>query len=397
MPYLQTPSREFNRQSVQSAIKSTQQRLKTYTNSTFPANGLALFCGLATTESNRKERLLVVSLTPARSIPSLVYRCDNHFHTEYLDEIMFENDGSDSYGFVVVDGHSTLIGIAHGTTRKILQQFTVDLPNKHRKGGQSAVRFARLRDHARQAYARKVAERCNASFIVNNKPNVKGLVMAGSADFKDTVVKNLALDKRLRKLIICSVDLARGGRRGFDEAIQRSAETLGNLRVTQQARLLRSFFDQIEQDSGLYCFSVKDTLSALEVGAVQDLILWEDLDVYRIVKIDPQSGNESVVFTQTDQEGAGIADMPSDEDSIETLAEWLCDHYKEFGCQLHLVSDHTTLGAQFVRGFGGIGGVLRFPMPTAAEAVDVSSQSGEDGDTGDGENCYDFDDGDFTF
>ena len=38
----------------------------------------------------------------------------------------------------------------------MLHKFTVDLPKKHGRGGQSALRFARLRMEKRHNYVRKV-------------------------------------------------------------------------------------------------------------------------------------------------------------------------------------------------------------------------------------------------
>ena len=52
------------------------------------------------------------------------------------------------------------------------------------RGGQSALRFARLRLEKRHNYVRKVAEVAVTLFISNDRSNVAGLVLAGSADFK---------------------------------------------------------------------------------------------------------------------------------------------------------------------------------------------------------------------
>ena len=52
------------------------------------------------------------------------------------------------------------------------------------RGGQSALRFARLRMEKRHNYVRKVAEVATTLFIINDKPNVAGIILAGSADFK---------------------------------------------------------------------------------------------------------------------------------------------------------------------------------------------------------------------
>lgn len=55
-----------------------------------------------------------------------------------------------------MDGNGTLYGTLQGNTRTVLHKFSVDLPKKHGRGGQSAVRFARLRMEARHNYVRKV-------------------------------------------------------------------------------------------------------------------------------------------------------------------------------------------------------------------------------------------------
>lgn len=60
------------------------------------------------------------------------------------------------YGFIVMDGNGSLFGTLSGNTREVMHKFTVDLPKKHGRGGQSALRFARLRLEKRHNYVRKV-------------------------------------------------------------------------------------------------------------------------------------------------------------------------------------------------------------------------------------------------
>jgi peptide chain release factor subunit 1 len=43
--------------------------------------------------------------------------------------------------------------------------------------------------------------------------------------------------------------------------------------------LARRYFDEISQDTGKYCFGVEDTLQCLDMGAVETLIVWENLEV----------------------------------------------------------------------------------------------------------------------
>ncbi len=43
-----------------------------------------------------------------------------------------------------------------------------------------------------------------------------------------------------------------------------------------------------------------------------------------------------------------------------SLLEWLANNYKTYGATLEIITDRSQEGAQFVRGFGGIGGLLRY-------------------------------------
>ena len=58
---------------------------------------------------------------------------------------MLETD--EKFGFIVVDGSGALFGLVSGSNREVLYEIQVDLPKKHGRGGQSALRFARYAEH----------------------------------------------------------------------------------------------------------------------------------------------------------------------------------------------------------------------------------------------------------
>ena len=62
--------------------------------------------------------------------------------------------------------------------------------------------------------------------------------------------------------------------------------------------------------------------------------------------------------TFTDKETGAQLEIEAQEPFIE----WMAENYKQFGCRLDYVSDQSQEGSQYVRGFGGIGGVLRWPL-----------------------------------
>jgi peptide chain release factor subunit 1 len=351
-----------NRLSVLSAITSAQQRLKLFNK--VPPNGLVLYCGTILTADN-KEKQVTIDFEPFKPINTSLYLCDNKFHTEALHELL---ESDDKFGFIVMDGHGTLYGTLSGNTRNIVHTFTVDLPKKHGRGGQSSVRFARLRMEKRHNYLRKVAEVAVTMFITNDRPNVRGLILAGSGDFKRELNTSDMFDQRLSSQVIKIVDVSYGGLNGFNQAIELAQDALGNVKFVQEKKLIAKYFDEISQDTGKYCFGVADTLKSLDMGAVETLIVWENLDVERITVRNNQSGEESLLHLTPEQqrdqthffeEATGVELEVLDK---MPLMEWFAENYKTFGATLEFVTNRSPEGSQFVKGFGGIGGILRYQV-----------------------------------
>ena len=351
-----------NRLSVLGAITSTQQMLKRYNK--VPPNGLALYCGTITTEEG-KEKKVTIDIEPFKTINTSLYLCDNKFHTEALKE-MLESD--EKYGFVIMDGSGTHFATLAGNTRTIIHKLVVELPKKHGRGGQSAVRFARLRVEKRHNYLRKVAELCTQLFITNDKVNVSGLIFAGLADFKNELAETDILDQRVKAKIIKVVDISYGGEQGLNQAIELSADALADCKFVQEKDLIKKYFAEIAQDTGKYCYGIKDTLESLDGGAVETLIVWEGLDLNRYVvreKADPNATPRDIYLTTAQSR---LPDAFIDKKSgaelevLETMPviEYFANNYKKWGTHLEFISDRSQEGSQFCKGFGGIGGLLRY-------------------------------------
>ncbi|KAH0830360.1 eukaryotic peptide chain release factor subunit 1 [Lanmaoa asiatica] len=185
-------------------------------------------------------------------------------------------------------------------------------------------------------------------------------------------------DPRLASKVIKVVDVSYGGENGFNQAIELAAESLSNVKFVQEKKLIQKYFDEISQDTNKYCFGVDDTLRALELGAVETLIVWENLDVTRyvlrnaagvILLITLNSALEEVIVHSIGQEkdrekfidkSTGL-EMEQAADP-QSLLEWFAEKYKDFGTNLEFVTNRSQEGAQFVKGFGGIGGLLRYKV-----------------------------------
>jgi len=368
-----------NRQSVCSAITSTRQKLKAYNRT--PANGLVLYCGEVTLPDG-KQKKLTLDIVPFKPIHTSMYLCDSRFHTEDLLALVSSDD---KFGFIIMDGNGSLYGTVEGNHREIIHKFGVELPKKHGRGGQSALRFARLRLEKRHNYLRKVAELATQFFVPDGqKPCVSGLIVAGSAEFKQDLTRSDLWDPRLDAIVIKPLlDVAYGGENGFNQAIELSSETLKNVKFVQEKKLISKYLDEVSQDTGKYCFGIKETMQGLDMGAVETLICWEELEILRLQLRNPHTKTEEVLYLTPEaaknpklykcQESGVEIEMVTN----ELFVEWIVINYKNFGAKLEFITDKSQEGNQFCKGFGGVGGILRYQVafetfdePPDAEAAD---------------------------
>ena len=74
------------------------------------------------------------------------------------------------------------------------------------------------------------------------------------------------------------------------------------VRLTSLSFSIGRYFDEISQDTGKYCFGVDDTLKSLELGAVEILICWENLDIMRYLLKVPGSEATKILHLTPEQE-----------------------------------------------------------------------------------------------
>lgn len=289
-----------------------------------PDNGLALFSGTIESENNKEKKIMInlplLNLFPVRST---IYRCDKIFHTE-----SFRIQQSEPYGFLIIDGNGALFGILSGQIKQTITSIRANLPKKHSKGGQSAQRFGRIRMGARVLYMKKIAELATKSFIdSNNLPNIRGLILAGSSIFKSEFEKSSFLDPRLQGLIQGIFDIEYGGNMGFNQAIQMAEHLLSDIPIMEERKAVNELFDMIALNHDLYSIGLQDTMTAHSMNALKKILIWSD--------------------TTVTIENQGIL-------------EWAYENRNDM--QIILISDKTSEGMQFIHGFGGIAGILRFPV-----------------------------------
>lgn len=341
-----------NRLSVLSAITSAQQKLKLFARP--PPKGLVILSGEV--DANGASKKICLAFEPPRKTTTYLYMCDAVFHLESLTESLEDHA---RIGFVVLDGDGAYFAAVSGNQKEKLEQFDVDLPPKHGRGGQSKLRFERLAEEPRHNYLVKVGEKMIRHFMTNDRPNVKSIFIAGSAYMKDRLVdesKNY-LDPRLRAIISFPIlSVSYGGSNGLEEALKLAGERISHLKLVDEEGILLKFMQAIEKDTKRYCYGIDDVMTALEVGVLETLIVSEGCTAK--FKEIPES----------------ILEMPEykEIEGAPELIELLILVCKAKNVKLHIVGNCTGLGSQFLKGFGGLGGLLRYDYDFTTEVEETS-------------------------
>jgi len=115
---------------------------------------------------------------------------------------------------------------------------------------------------------------------------------------------------------------------------------------------------------------------------VETLIVWENLELERFVLATPEGAKIVNLSTEQAQKPENFKDPKTGQDYEITertpLVEWLAENYKKFGCTLQFVTDRSQEGSQFVKGFGGIGALLRYKLDFNTLDEDEAREKEED-------------------
>jgi peptide chain release factor subunit 1 len=272
-----------------------------------PPNGLAAFSGnVAEREGQSDVRVWSIEMP----IPSSqrLYRCDKEFILEPLKEIV---EHENTYGLVVLDRRDAMIGLLKGKTIIPLVQTHSEVPGKHKSGGQSAVRFERLREGATTEHFKKIAEYMKEQFLPIVQ-DINGIIIGGPGVTVNLFLQNDYITGEVRKKILGTKDLSYTGEFGLQELLEKSEDLLAAEEVAEEKKLMQKFFYELSKDTGLASYGKDEVYKYMGYGAVDILLLSEELDENLIEEFEEEAikTNVTVKLVSTDtREGVQLKEM----------------------------------------------------------------------------------------
>ncbi len=304
------------RTNVTDALERMIQHLRTVKHT--PPNGLAAFSGNVAEREGQSDVKVWSMEMPLPSTLRL-YRCDKIFILEPLIELV---EHENTYGLVVFDRRDAMIGLLKGKTIVPLVQTHSEVPGKHKSGGQSAVRFERLREGATIEHFKKIADYMKDQFLPMGN-DLKGILIGGPGVTVNKFMQHDYVTGDLKKRIIGTKDLSYTGEFGLQELLEKSGDLLAAEEVAEEKHAMQRFFHELSKDTGLAAYGKEDVLQAIGYGAVDTVLISE--------RVPEETANE-----------------------LEVAAE-------KMGSGIRIISDQTREGVQLAE-MGGVAAILRYTI-----------------------------------
>src|SRR3989344_8355623 len=254
-----TSTRKNVQEALESLIRITKGMKQT------PKNGLGLFSGNVS-QIEGQDNLITEVFEPPEELGVRLYRCDQTFVIDPLEEML---EVRELYGLVTIERNEATIGLLIGKKIKILRNFESYIPGKTNKGGQSAARYARIRDNMARDFFRKIAEAVKNEFF--NLKNLKGILVGGPGPTKEDFLKEGQLVTALKDKVIGVKDIGYADEHGLELLVEASSEELSNQEITKEKKLLEKFFDRLGKDRDKALYKIDIIKKALSIGAVDIL------------------------------------------------------------------------------------------------------------------------------
>jgi peptide chain release factor subunit 1 len=348
---------------VLSAIESIMSRLKQFKQP--PENGMIFFVGHKSVGSDKTEMVAYV-IEPPIPITTFLYRCDSLFYLEPLEQMLIEKE---IYGLLLLDRRECTVGILKGNRIQMLKYMTSQVPGKHGRGGQSQRRFERLTEIAAHEWFVKCGEQ--ASEIFQNQHDIQGIFVGGPGPTKQFFVDENFLHYEVQDKIIDTFDTGYTDEFGLRELVSAASETMTDLKISKEKKLMKRFLKEVTKSEGsLAVYGELQLRKALQMGAVDTLLLSENLRKYRI-KLKCPSCNyteERTVsedsledFTPPNCQKCGTSTSMEIVKKIDLIDE-LSDLTEKTGGKIEIISLGSEEGDSLYSAFNGIAGILRYPL-----------------------------------
>lgn len=232
-------------------------------------------------------------------------------------------------GCIIISGSNTSLYKICGTEITQVANLDVNLPKKHGRGGQSQLRFSRLRDEARFNYVSKVIE----IVLKNFGPNLP-VVLGGVGSLKENLAQRLSVISTAPK-IERTLDLQYDKKIGLYDALSNCHDLINSIQIQNDKIYISKFFDSLARADNMAVYGAINIDFCLQNNMIETLLIHEE---------------------------------------CECDIELYQDKCNNSAASLVILTSFLPEATQIKKGFGGIVGLLRYPV----EPLDYDSDDSDE-------------------
>lgn len=239
----------------------------------------------------------------------------------------------EDYGLLLIDSQEARLFLVRSEAVEEKETRSIDLMNKHKKGGWSQMRFNRLRRGAIKSFLTQVVEDLKGL----EQEEIKGLVVAGPGEAKGQLVQMLPASWKSKVLGVLDVSMQTS-----DGDLAKLGDEVAGSERSREKELALKLKEEVLKGRPV-AYGLADVGEALKQGRVNHLLLSNSFALPQMIcrKCSYHGHAESCPTCGAEMQALGL--------------EALYQQAERTGAEIVLVEEDA-----FLESIGGIGAILRY-------------------------------------
>ena len=227
----------------------------------------------------------------------------------------------------------------------------------------SAQRFARFREEMYDTFLKDIAEKAKNAFMSKKRDDkLLGIIVGGPGFTKDKLIDDGYLHKELEEKIVTRESLNYSGEDALEELVSKAEDSIEDSKVIQEKNLVTEFFKNLKKENGKSEYGVEQVEKALKMGAVETLLISEDVELYE-AQYQCECGNEETVIEQEphieQSKNCSECNKEMELEEMQDIIDAFGEKAEEMSSGLEIIGTDHEEGKR-LSNMGGVAAILRY-------------------------------------
>jgi peptide chain release factor subunit 1 len=209
----------------------------------------------------------------------------------------------------------------------------------------------------------EIADKAKNAFMKKSREDkLLGIIIGGPGYVKDKLIDDDHLHQELQDEIIATKGLDVSGEAGLSRLVDKAEESIEDSQVVKERNLVNKFFDNLNKENGKSEYGLEQVEEALNMGAVETVLISEDVNLFR-AKYECPQGHKKEVFEEKPEINDEIdCDECNEEMKLEDIGDIIDvfgEKAEEMSSDLEIISTDHEEGKRLMN-MGGVAAIMRY-------------------------------------